>query len=350
MAKVSFIVPVYGVEKYLEQCLDSIQNQSLQDWECILIDDGSPDNSGAICDRFASADPRFKVIHKINEGVSAARNDGIELSVGEYIYFVDSDDWLELDAAERLYAQANQYRTDCVMSYAEKVYPDGSRVRTAPFSRAFFAETRDEIDEIAKYVLYQPISRYYTKETTNGYAAPWAKFIKGSIVRDSGVRFDPYLMGVFDDGLWSIQVLDYVNSLLYIHEKTYNYRIVESSLTNSFKDNAIDIQKNGYERIEKFLKDTHKDSSYWDAYYAHVVRFFGGYLSRYYYNQNNPNLKYADNYVRSDMQRWPYSSAALHVNIGKLVAKDRLLAYSIRHKSLFGLKTYVGLKNLFGQK
>lgn len=93
--KISIIVPVYKVEQYLRRCLDSIVAQTFTDWECILIDDGSPDNSGVICDEYVAKDNRFHVIHKENKGVSAARNAGLDAARGEWIGFVDSDDWIE---------------------------------------------------------------------------------------------------------------------------------------------------------------------------------------------------------------------------------------------------------------
>ena len=96
MAKVSVIVPVYNVEKYLKQCLDSIVDQTLEDLLIWQVDDGSVDSSGTICDEYAKNDSRVKVIHKENQGVSMARNTGLELATGEYVQFVDSDDYLDL--------------------------------------------------------------------------------------------------------------------------------------------------------------------------------------------------------------------------------------------------------------
>jgi glycosyltransferase involved in cell wall biosynthesis len=92
---ISVIVPVYNVEKYIRRCLDSIQSQTFTDWECICIDDGTPDNSGKICDEYAEKDTRFVVLHKENGGVSSARNAGLDVAKGEYITFCDSDDYVE---------------------------------------------------------------------------------------------------------------------------------------------------------------------------------------------------------------------------------------------------------------
>ena len=95
MAQVSIIVPVYQIEKYIRKCIESIQSQTFSDFELILVDDGSKDASASICDEYAKKDNRIKVIHKKNEGVASARNEGIKLSKGKYVCFIDGDDWSE---------------------------------------------------------------------------------------------------------------------------------------------------------------------------------------------------------------------------------------------------------------
>lgn len=110
--KISIIVPIYNVEVYLRKCLDSIVNQTYKNLEIILVDDGSLDNCGRICDEYATNDERIKVIHKQNGGVSSARNAGLEIATGEYIGWVDSDDWIELDMFEYLVKNAQTYKAD----------------------------------------------------------------------------------------------------------------------------------------------------------------------------------------------------------------------------------------------
>lgn len=112
--RVSVIVPVYGVEAYLAKCLDSIVGQTYKNLEIILVDDASPDNSAKICDEYASEDERVRVIHRQeNGGLSRARNDGIDAAGGDYIMFVDADDWLSSDACETLLKGMREYRADC---------------------------------------------------------------------------------------------------------------------------------------------------------------------------------------------------------------------------------------------
>ena len=125
MPLVSIIVPVYKVEKYLKRCVDSLTNQTLRDIEIILVNDGSPDNSGKICDSLQEKDCRIKVIHKSNGGLSSARNAGIKIAQGQYIGFVDSDDDVALDMYEKMYSVAKRENVDFVMSDYQRICADG---------------------------------------------------------------------------------------------------------------------------------------------------------------------------------------------------------------------------------
>ena len=112
--KVSIIVPVYNVEKYLDRCMESLLNQTLKDIEIILVDDGSPDNCPQMCDEYAKKDSRVKVVHKANAGLGYARTSGLEVATGEYVAFVDSDDYVDLDAYQTMYNEAVRENADYV--------------------------------------------------------------------------------------------------------------------------------------------------------------------------------------------------------------------------------------------
>ena len=118
---ISVIVPVYNVEKYLPQCLNSIINQTYKNIEVVLVDDGSTDDSGNICEEYKKNDERIIVVHQKNSGLSAARNVGIEISTGEYITFIDSDDYISPDYIENLYSALEQYSADIAICDLKKV-------------------------------------------------------------------------------------------------------------------------------------------------------------------------------------------------------------------------------------
>ena len=124
--KISVIVPVYKVENTLKRCVDSILNQTYTDFELILVDDGSPDNSGKMCEAFAENDSRIKVIHKENGGLSSARNAGLDIAQGEYVCFVDSDDYVAENYLALLHSAAEREQADLVIGGYEMVYPDGT--------------------------------------------------------------------------------------------------------------------------------------------------------------------------------------------------------------------------------
>lgn len=125
--KISIIVPVYKVEQYLERCVNSLINQTYKNIEIILVDDGSPDQCPKMCDDYASEDSRIKVIHKKNGGLSDARNAGLDAAIGEYIAFVDSDDWVEPDFIEQLYVNAKKENADISIIGCTLVWDDGRR-------------------------------------------------------------------------------------------------------------------------------------------------------------------------------------------------------------------------------
>ncbi len=121
---VSIIVPIYNVEKYLERCVDSIRNQTYRNLEIILVDDGSPDNCGRMCDAFAGEDPRIRVIHKPNGGLSEARNAGLESATGEYVSFIDSDDFIHPEMIRDLYGRMQKHQADIVQCSFRSVTED----------------------------------------------------------------------------------------------------------------------------------------------------------------------------------------------------------------------------------
>ena len=124
--KLSIIVPIYNVEPYLRKCIDSILAQTFTDFECILVDDGSPDNCPTICDEYAKKDSRIRVIHKENGGLSDARNAGLDIAQGEYIGFVDSDDYILEDMYSQMILKMDLYHADIVVCGIENIDENGN--------------------------------------------------------------------------------------------------------------------------------------------------------------------------------------------------------------------------------
>ena len=173
MPKVSVVVPVYNAEKYIDRCIDSILSQTFEDFELILVDDGSPDKSGKICDNYAAKDNRVKVIHKQNGGVSTARNVGIENSTGEYIMFVDSDDYIDNQMLEVLLQKTSDDVEMVISSIRmvckEKVYD--FRMKNREYSPKVLME---------EYCL--------EKFPRICVCGPWCKLYKRSVIDENKIR------------------------------------------------------------------------------------------------------------------------------------------------------------------
>lgn len=207
MPKISIIVPVYKVENYLSQCVDSILNQTFADWECILVDDGSPDGSGVICDEYAQKDARIHVIHKENRGVSAARNTGLSAAQGEYIYFIDSDDYVEREALELLLSKAKQSEADIMVHgiVNDYIYKHSSTA--------------------VKYVSL-PDKDYSTiLEMSDRWGllkGPVNKLFKNSIIKNKSLRFDESI-SYGEDTKFTFEYLVHCHSIAFVPRHLYHY-------------------------------------------------------------------------------------------------------------------------------
>jgi len=150
--KISIIVPIYKVEIYLKKCIDSILAQTFTDFELILVDDGSPDSCGKICDEYAEKDRRIVVIHKSNGGQSSARNVGLDIAKGEYIGFVDSDDWIERDMYENLYNLVIKYKSDISIVGINFIYPN--KIRKSKQYEVRIMDSKQAMYELIKHEIF----------------------------------------------------------------------------------------------------------------------------------------------------------------------------------------------------
>lgn len=213
MAVISVVIPVYNVEKYLRRCLDSVIKQTLKDIEIICVNDGSTDNSQAILEEYALKDERIKVVTKECEGVSEARNKGIECVNSPYIAFVDSDDWIEECTFEEAYKAIEKYKTDFVCFGYQKVYEDGKiEVQKLPYNGL--------VD-----------MNYKKKRKTT--VTVWSKLFRMSVIKEKECVF-PKLYSSEDDFFWMIYSC-WVQKGYFINKPFYNYFQRSNSIIHTDK-------------------------------------------------------------------------------------------------------------------
>ena len=242
MVKISVIIPVYNVEKYLEKCLHSVCNQTLKDLEIICINDGSTDKSGQILKDFAKKDKRIVLIeHKSCEEVSIARNNGLKLAHGKYIGFVDSDDWISPDFYEKLYTSAENFGTDVALTgirRADKKLKESSFLR---FWKSKKITNRQKLLE----VMMSPGAHI------------WNKIYKRELITDNQIYFPEYK--TYEDMFWTPMIGLKVQSICTVPGTFYFYRYNENSITNTTKTNEQKQKdaKEGTRFIDNFILQNH---------------------------------------------------------------------------------------------
>lgn len=220
MKKVSVIIPIYNVEDYLPKCLDSIINQTYKNLEIILINDGSPDNCGVICDEYAKCDDRIIVVHQENQGVSVARNTGLDICSGDYIVFCDPDDYVELDMYEKLVSLAQINNVDVVVCARNDV-EDNEILPVDILDKYCGLQNRQEaIENIF---------------TTHFSVGPCNKLFKKSllITKDSISLYFPIGVKVGEDALFIAKLFTRAENFFFTNTQLYNYVTRKTSATNT---------------------------------------------------------------------------------------------------------------------
>lgn len=218
--KISVIVPVYNVEQYLPRCIDSILAQTFTDFELLLIDDGSQDESGRICDEYAKKDKRIRVFHSANNGASAARNIGLNYAKGKYISFIDSDDWIEPTYYSDFFGDESLDYDVYFQNYIQH-NPDGS-IKLKDLIPC--SVTNGHVDNAILYLM---------KEVKFGWS--WIKLFKHSLIKENNIRFDENI-SLREDELFAFQYCKSIKSLCIRNKANYHYYIYENSLTRKFRD------------------------------------------------------------------------------------------------------------------
>ena len=213
MAKISIIVPVYNTAKYLERCVDSIVAQTYTDWELLLIDDGSTDNSGTICDSYAASDPRIQAFHKPNGGLTSARNHGLERATGEWITPIDSDDWVEPEMLAKMLAKAEESDADVVICDLRFVWHEQSSVYTS------IDWGDDKTESLNRYI-------------ASGWTCLCSSIAKRSLYTDHNLH-SPREITYCEDFHLMVRLCHFAKRVVHIAEPFYNYRQQQASIMHN---------------------------------------------------------------------------------------------------------------------
>lgn len=279
MVKVSFIVPVYKIkENYLKKCIESLLNQSLEEIEIILIDDGSPDGCGKICDEYAKEDLRIKSVHQENSGVSVARNNGIIHSKGEIIIFVDSDDWVDSHLAEYIYSFTTNSKASIVLYGYNSVYEEKYEKHLLGNNQIFMG---DNIKNLQLGIL-NPMG----DSLFNIPASPWAKAFKRDFLIDNMLQFVPRLKRM-QDNVFCFDAYDKAEEVYYLNYIGYYWRASESSVCFKYNPEIIEISEKVISEFRKRI-DVISNQEFEEMYKCKIINIlFGEYIRSYFRHVDN---------------------------------------------------------------
>ncbi|RDI45706.1 glycosyltransferase family 2 protein [Falsibacillus pallidus] len=265
--KVSIVVPIYNVDKYLVRCLDSLLNQTLKDIEIICVNDGSSDASLPILEKYEEIDKRINIINKVNGGVSSARNCGIDAARGEYIGFVDPDDWVDHDMYLSLYKTAISDKADIVMCSYIREFSNHSKEKKFNFPEKSIFENQSVKSNIMRKLIGPLNEEVANPELMDAWGTVWSKLFRADIIKSNEIRFtDLNVIGTNEDLLFNIQVINFAQTFVFLNKPYYHYwRANSGSVTTGFKPLLFDQWLNLYHLIEEFIKKNSLSEEYYSA-------------------------------------------------------------------------------------
>ena len=268
--KLSVIVPIYNTGIYLHKCIDSILEQTFYDIEVILVDDGSTDNSGGICDNYERKDSRVVVIHKKNEGVSVARNMGIKAARGEYIGFVDSDDWIDSDMYKDMYRLALDNAADIVMCDATTKYDD-------------MPDEDDTIDIITDDLSVLNKKQIAPELLLVMAGAAWRCIYKSKLLKTNNILF-PDGIKLAEDRIFNIMAFGNMNKLIYLKKSYYNRYVRNGSAVHRYYPNMLEVILNARTGVMKALDEAWDgDNAYKNMYENQTIAYCFGAINNEFY-------------------------------------------------------------------
>lgn len=337
MIKVSIIVPIYRIKvPYLKECIESLLMQTCKEIEIILIDDGSEDECGTICDEYALLDNRIKVIHQENQGVSVARNRGIQLARGEWVTFVDGDDKAEPEMIDKIYEYAKKYDADIAM-FSNYVHKEG-RVYEHPFfaeNIQYFDERLREEFQIRTMILHYPDCSYHPKYMLTGHT--FGKLIRREYLLNSRVLFKPELL-LQQDGIFYLHLSQQGGNMVYFNVPLYHYRVYDTSSCKRVRADMDEIYNRVRMAFLDFIKENNKPHAYIAAYYAKCITDISHIIKNDFFNEIYEERVFSRlKRLKVFLSKEPYSIAIRNVDKMYLTRLKRRNLYYYRHKLLWVL-------------
>lgn len=328
MVKVSFVVAIYNVSKYLGRCIESLTGQTMQEIEIILVNDGSSDNCLEICNSYAARDDRITVIDQKNQGAGAARNSGLHAARGRWIYFVDGDDYVAPDICVNL---VKYMEADYDVIFFTNAVCTGSGIRQIPHSGKTFSFDCSDFAELQLATLNR-LGRYKYEMDVVEPACIWNKTYKREFLIENGLKFVTDFPRL-EDIYFNLQVYDKAQKGIYVPIVGYYYQINDKSVTHRYQERVIEEFEVVNRRLAEFVSER-KSAKLEKAYDERVATHIRTCVVLYLCNKRNVNpYRQRKQEFKQLREREPYRSAVKNTDIWDYRGyKEKILAFAVKIK------------------
>lgn len=347
----SIIVPIYKIEEtLLRTCINSLLKQTVDNFEIILINDGSPDNTENICNQYAIEDNRIKVIHQTNQGVSAARNAGISIANGEWITFVDPDDWVEANLVESILKYSNDSNLNIIFYDYFQEFAHAQKIKKLNIESGLVNKEWIKQIKLAPFNNLIIDGKLYEYETN----VIWNKAYRLSFIKNHNLQFDVQARKG-EDVIFIAELLQYIDKIYYIKSPLYHYRYLQNSVTNRFNPNVMLYNEIAFKHYERIMKKFHLSSEYEDAYHTRILTRLYSSMRLYYFHKENPHTyKETVKEINALLDKYPYNKAIQKVQINNVPFQQQVFIYFLKKRMYYILKLMIKgrifLKNLMGNR
>lgn len=338
--KVSIVVPCYGVEKYLDECMDTLVNQTLRDIEIIIVDDVSPDRVPEMCDNWAKRDQRVKVIHKeMNEGLGYARNTGLDVVNGEYVAFIDSDDYVDIEMFERLYAFAEKNKLDCCFCDYQYDLGKGKITLSREIKSEYIIKGNENVIDYMIDMI-APLPEW--KSDVKYLVSVWHAIYSREIIEKYNIRFESERKNGSEDIPFHIDFLSKSENIGYIPFKGYYYRYNPYSLSRNYTHEKFKSYEFLFDEVKERLDKICNEEKYLLHYQRFIFYFFRNIIKYESVKNINGNRftnilrRCNDDRLKSIYATYPYK---------RLPLKQRFFFFCMKHKITIALYAMCILEN-----
>lgn len=332
MTLVSIIVPIYKTRiTYFEQCINSILGQTYQNIEVIIVDDGADEELVSSAEYFGRIDSRIKIVHQDNQGAAAARNHGLRVCQGEYVTFVDSDDWIDSENIESALYRIQNDNLQVLLWGSYKCYID-HRDEYMPYKENIELFSEERKNELMFKTMVGHLSFYKEPATKYGSGSCCSKMYEVQFLRDYDLSY-PEGIKRAEDVNFNIRVFDKASRIGYLNRHYYYYRQHDDSATFQYRPNGIEVFTDALKCLESFIKETGKDDSFWQIYYMRCMFFFLESMDMDYLNpQNKTFVLTRIGEMKRISRTEPYRTAFERLQYNRLSMAKRIPLFLIKRR------------------